>query len=129
MTKEQDKFEQGLKIKIAKTIGWQWDGKSIYAPNGGRWARYHPADGRDLLNDVIPDYPVDIAAAMIVFDWLSEHGVVRLSNGDGDSFDCDFFPTGMNNLSSGHGFVDMFEWQGTRKEAFVVCLAAVDAVS
>jgi len=39
-------------------------------------------------------YSSFIAAAIPLFDWLAERGLVRLSNGDGDSKDCDFSPDG-----------------------------------
>ena len=43
--------------------------------------------------DVVPFYSEDIAEDLELFDWLAERGLVRLSNGDGDSKDCDFSPT------------------------------------
>ena len=38
-------------------------------------------------------YSTEIVCAWEVFMWLFVRGIVRFSNGDGDSFDIAFFPT------------------------------------
>lgn len=79
-----------------------------------------------------PNYSTDIGAAMLAFMWLAERGIVRLSNGDGDSYDCNFLPTAFppDDLKIAHSFVDKFNWQGTEEEAwaYTICLAALAAV-
>lgn len=74
-----------------------------------------------------PSYSRNISAAMIVFNWLFNHGIVRLSNGDGDSYDCDFIS---NNFKSSHISIDKFEWEGTNSQAwaYVICLTAVGTI-
>ncbi len=69
--------------------------------------------------DWIEHYRTDIAAAMKVFFWLADRGIVRLSNGDGDSKDCDFIPTKISGLKTSH--VSSSKW------GMAICLAALRA--
>lgn len=41
---------------------------------------------------VVPEYSTDDAQVAYLLSWLAGKGVVTLSNGDGDSFDCFFLP-------------------------------------
>lgn len=43
------------RIAIAERCGWKWNDETIFAPDGGRYAKFAPA-GRQLFFDVIPDY-------------------------------------------------------------------------
>lgn len=47
---------------------------------------------RDGIGATLPRYSTDISAAWEVVELLDKHGIVRISNGDGDSRDCAFMP-------------------------------------
>lgn len=42
--------------------------------------------------DYVPHFSTNMTDAWKVVERLAEHGIVRVSNGDGDSYDCDFLP-------------------------------------
>lgn len=53
---------------------------------------YQVSMGYPLGHESPPRYSTMMDAAMIAFKWMHETGTVVLSNGDGDSFDCDWIP-------------------------------------
>lgn len=61
----------------------------------------------------------DISLAWQVYAWLESRGLVRVSNGDGDSKDCDFTPND-TQLKSAHVSADSYE--------LAICLAALKAI-
>lgn len=62
-------------------------------------------------------YPITFSTnpgpAMKAFDWMSRRGIVRLTNGDGDSYDCNWLPYPL-----------MYD-----KNAFIRAMDGIDAVS
>lgn len=65
----------------------------------------------------------EIAAAWQVYEWLAEHTVIRVSNGDGDSCDVDLFPKGQPDS---WGLLVAHITAATMPLA--ICLAALKAV-
>lgn len=68
-----------------------------------------------------PNFSTDIAPSWSLFEWLAARGIVRVSNGDGDSLDVDFTPHSDNLLRCANVSAD------TLPRA--LCLATLEAVS
>lgn len=58
--------------------------------------------GRVSKVKLVPLYSTSWNAAKEPLDWLAARGIVRLSNGDGDSRDCDFIADGFSELRCAH---------------------------
>ena len=85
-----DELEAGreLDVLIAKTVMgyWQYGIRNLLPPGfvGSNWSA--------VARRGAPPYSTEIGAAWKVVEKLSEHCIVRISNGDGDSRDCDILP-------------------------------------
>ena len=94
------------------------DGKSwLYGDN---WT--HNKEGVLCL---VPHYSTQIADAWLVVEKLHNDsvGIIRVSNGDGDSYDCDilpYLPKEMDGCS--HAHITAESWP------LAICLAALKAV-
>ena len=84
-------MDRELDYRAAVIVGW-----ILYLPGEDHewwdsplWE--HP-DRTARLREDVPCYGDHIEAAMGLFDWMAERGLIRLCNGDGDSKDCDFSP-------------------------------------
>ena len=117
-----------LDVKVAKALGCKVM-QSAYMI-GGRQVHYPActcpnedhADQHSYGLRAVKEYSTDIAAAFPLFEWLAARGIVRLSNGDGDSMGCDFFPTasiwpGADELKVAHVTADT--WCGVICKAFL----------
>ena len=96
---------------VAEAMGWKWlefDDcgrgvvKRLYPPGCPEmgWAKDAQeetprARGWDWSTGLyaLPQFSTNDSHAMQAFSWMAERGIVVLSNGDGDSFDCDWVPT------------------------------------
>lgn len=90
----------GMTVAL-QIMGWkysQYAPKGYDCPSGGNNQGWLKPPNRDWIclkcdeGDRWPGYAWDIAAAWDVYEWLAERGTVRVSNGDGDSKNCDFLP-------------------------------------
>lgn len=100
--------EQELRLEIAKIKGYTfWDTLDKLGPwaklfTWGKPREVYYAGGIPMYEvenpvdptwgDDDPNWPGDIGAAMELFYEMEPHGMIRLSNGDGDSRDIDFLP-------------------------------------
>jgi len=86
----------------------------------------HVCEGQEVL---VPHFSENISDAWLVYEKLASFGIVRISNGDGDSNDVDFFP--VNRLTD---WIDGKDWNrlnvahvSADTYPMAICLAALTA--
>lgn len=66
-------------------------------------------------------FSTDDGLAMIVFNWMSRRGLVVLSNGDTDSYDCDWVPSPL--MYNKTAIIRAMEGIDCESFAHAICLA------
>lgn len=130
-----DKLEAGRELDALvaeKVMGWRNCSVSedSIADKNGEWhkmyIKYGIGEPPDLdqscwyTQKFIPLFSNNITAVWEVVEKLSEHCIVRISNGDGDSRDCDILPFVIDTYNLGHASADAW--------ALAICRAALKAV-
>lgn len=95
-----------------------------------RWTgeEYQPHVGYPVGHVSPPEYSTAVTAGTWqVVEWLANHGIVSVSNGDGDSCDCDFTPDGRDEILYGRKLQPAYVTADTWPLA--ICRAALRAVA
>lgn len=70
-----------------------------------------------------PRYTSDYNETWKVYEWLEERGLVQVSNGDGDSKDCDFMP-----IRVGEHFTLAKVSVSAETYGLAICITALEAI-